>query len=290
MLSGILVLDKPAGISSGQHIRKLKKFLTKEKIGHAGTLDPLATGILIACLGQMTRFSDYISVLSKSYQAEILIGKQTTTGDIEGKILKETNFIPSERDIKNVIKSFIGEINQTPPIYSALKHKGKPLYKYARKGINVEINPRKIFIDQINFLSLENNILKLEISCGKGTYIRVLAEDIANKAGSLGTLANLRRIKSAGYNIRDSLDLNSLDKDNFRDKIIAPGDALNSLDDIQCRSEIIEKITKGQKVEMKLTSEDKFLRLFDKKRNFVGIIENCNGYIKPKRLLTIDSN
>jgi tRNA pseudouridine55 synthase len=171
-----------------------------------------------------------------------------------------------------------------------LKHKGKPLYKYARKGINVEIKPRKIFIDQINFLSLENNILKLEITCGKGTYIRVLAEDIANKAGSLGTLANLRRIKSAGYNIGDSLDLDCIDKDNFRDKIIAPGDALNSLDDIQCRSEIIEKITKGQKVEMKLTSEDKFLRLFDKKRNFVGIIENCNGFIKPKRLLTIDSN
>ena len=288
MFSGILVLDKPSGISSGKYIRKLKNFLTAEKVGHAGTLDPLATGLLIACIGQMTRFSDYLADLSKSYEVEILLGSQTNTGDIDGEEIKKTDFIPSENDIKKAIKNFIGKINQIPPIYSALKYKGKPLYKYAREGIDIKIEPRKILIHQINFISFYENILKLEITCGKGAYMRVLAEDIAKKAGSLGTVANLRRIKSAGFEIDNSIFINELNHDNFKEKIITPGDALQRLDDIQCRPEIIEKITKGQKVEMKLTSEDKFLRLFDKKRNFVGIIENCNGFIKPKRLLTID--
>ena len=288
MYSGILVLDKPTGISSGEYIRKLKNFLTTEKVGHAGTLDPLATGLLIACLGQMTRFSDYLADLSKSYEVEILLGFQTNTGDIDGEEIKKTDFIPSENDIKKAIKNFIGKINQIPPIYSALKHKGKPLYKYAREGIDIKIEPRKILIHQINFISYYENILKLEITCGKGAYMRVLAEDIAKKAGSLGTVANLRRIKTAGFEIDNSIIIDELNHDNFKEKIITPGDALQRLDDIQCRPEIIEKITKGQKVEMILTSEDKFLRLFDKKGNFVGIIENCNGFIKPKRLLTID--
>ena len=288
MLSGILVLDKPKKISSGDYVRRLKKYLTKEKIGHAGTLDPMATGILIACVGQMTRFSDYLANLPKSYEAEILLGQQTNTGDIQGEVVERTNFIPSRDELKKIIKSFIGEIDQVPPIYSALKYKGKPFYKYARKGINLDINSRKVLIHKINFISLKNNILKLEISCGKGTYIRVLAEDISKKAGSLGTILNLRRIESAGFKVEDSLSEESLCDDNFQEKIIAPGDALNCLDDIQCRSEIIEKITRGQKVEMKLTSEDKFLRLFDKNKNFIGIVENCNGFIKPKRLLTID--
>ena len=288
MLSGILVLDKPKNISSGNYVRKLKKYLSKEKVGHAGTLDPMATGILIACVGQMTRFSDYLANLPKSYEAEILLGQQTNTGDIEGKVIERTNFIPSRNELEKILNCFVGEIDQVPPIYSALKYKGKSLYKYARKGINLDMNSRKIEIHEINFISFEKNILKLEISCGRGTYIRVLAEDISKKAGSLGTLLNLRRTESAGFKVEDSLREESLCNDNFREKIIAPGDALNRLDDIQCRSEIIEKITKGQKVEMKLTSEDKFLRLFDKNKNFIGIVENCNGFIKPKRLLTID--
>ena len=288
MLSGVLIIDKPYGVSSGEHIRKLKKIIGKEKIGHAGTLDPLATGILIVCLGQMTRFSDYLAAHSKTYEAEILFGNQTSTGDIEGEITKSSSHIPKKDEITDILDSFIGDIYQTPPMYSSLKHKGKSLYKYARKGITLDVKPRKITINSIKYISLEDKTLKLNINCGKGTYIRVLAEDIAKKLGTVGTLGNLRRIESANFKIDEALNLDSINQKNIVKKIISPGDALNCLNKIQCAPEIVDKIIKGQKVEMKLTSEDRFFRLFDKNKNFKGIVENCEGYLKPKRLLTID--
>jgi tRNA pseudouridine55 synthase len=173
-------------------------------------------------------------------------------------------------------------------MYSSLKYKGKSLYKYARKGITLDIKPRKITINSIKYISLKDKTLKIVINCGKGTYIRVLAEDIAKKLGTVGTLSNLRRIESANFKIEEAQDLDLIDQDNISKKIIPPGDALNCLNKIQCAPEIIDKITKGQKVEMKLTSEDRFLRLFDENKIFKGIVENCEGYLKPKRLLTID--
>ena len=133
------MVDKPYNVSSGEHIRKLKKIIGKQKIGHAGTLDPLATGILIVCLGQMTRYTDYLASASKSYEAEILFGNQTTTGDIEGDIIQSSPFIPEKEKIFKVLDDFIGEIDQIPPRYSSIKYKGKSLYKYARKGIQIEI-------------------------------------------------------------------------------------------------------------------------------------------------------
>ena len=290
MFSGVLVVDKPYNVSSGEHIRKLKKIIGKQKIGHAGTLDPLATGILIVCLGQMTRYTDYLASASKSYEAEILFGNQTTTGDIEGDIIQSSPFIPEKEKIFKVLDDFIGEIDQIPPRYSSIKYKGKSLYQYARKGIEIEIPSRKVIINSIEFISFEERTLKLNINCGKGTYIRVLAEDISKKLGTVGTLANLRRVESANFKIDKAIDLDLINSKNLNKKIIPPGDALNCLDEIQCAPEIINRITKGQKVEMKLTSKNKFLRLFDNKKNFLGIIENCEGFIKPKRLLTIDYN
>ena len=286
MLNGALILNKPSGVSSGVFSRKVKKLLThKEKVGHAGTLDPLASGILIVCIGQMTKFINYLTKERKTYVVEITIGMKTSTGDTDGEIIKLSKNIPSKEEFKKEIKNFLGDIDQKPPIFSSLKYKGKPYRYYAKKGISIPINERKVRIENIKIISLLENKLKLKVDCGPGTYIRSLAEDICKNLGALGSVSSLVRIKSAGFQIKNSFELDQITKENIDRKIISPGDALSALDRIQCRPEIVEKITNGQAIEMERAKENGFFRLFDKHENFLGIVESYEGFLKPKRLL-----
>ena len=286
MLNGALILNKPSGISSGIFSRKIKKFLRfKEKVGHAGTLDPLASGILIICIGQMTRFIHFLNLERKTYTAEISLGIKTNTGDLEGKIIEKTNNIPTTKDFEKTLGNFIGDISQKPPAYSSLKYKGKPYRYYAIRGIPIKIEERMVKIYDLKILSLKNDTLKIHVDCGSGTYIRSLAEDICESLNSYGAVSGLIRTKSAGYLIDDCLDLEEINKENIEKKIIKPGDALRGLDRIQCRSEIVDKITRGQIIETEMANKNGFFRFFDTEENFLGIVESYDGLLKPKRLL-----
>jgi tRNA pseudouridine55 synthase len=288
LISGLLVLNKPKGISSGEFVRKLKPLIQNSKIGHSGTLDPLARGIILACIGQMTRFTQYLANEKKMYIAEMTFGLKTNTGDLDGKVLQEDNFVPTKKDFNSILKKFVGNIYQEAPLFSSLKYKGKPMYQYARKGMNIPSKSRNIEIFSIDLISKNKNKFTFSVDCGKGTYIRSLVNDIAREFNTVAVLSDLERISSADHNIKESHEIETINSDNLSNKLISMGDALRSLDEIQCAPEIIDRIINGQKVfleEAKLKSI--YLRLFDENKDFIGILKNNGGLVSPKRLLSI---
>ena len=221
MLNGILIVDKPSEWTSFDVIAKLRGVLKTKKIGHSGTLDPLATGVLPLFIGPCVKAVDMQQNHNKKYTATILFGKKTDTGDITGTVLQECNKIISEQDLLSVLPSFSGKSQQVPPMYSAIKINGQPLYKLARQGIEVERKPRDIEILEIDYISgVAQNEFVISVKCTKGTYIRVLLEDIAVKLGTVATMTNLRRTESGNYSlshaktlqeIYDAVEQNSFD-------------------------------------------------------------------------------
>ena len=213
IVSGVLLIDKPQGMSSQQVVSKVKYLLKSDvhdskKAGHTGTLDPMATGLLPICLGEATKFSHYQLDAIKSYHAIIKLGEQTDTGDAEGEIIA-TSPVPhvTQAMLQSVIKQFLGEIMQVPPMYSALKKDGKKLYELAREGIEVERAARPLIIYELSLTPLSDQQLQLTVTCSKGTYVRVLAEDIAKALGTLGHLTALRRIQTGDFEIADAITL-----------------------------------------------------------------------------------
>ena len=287
MINGLLQIDKPKAESSASYIRRLSKLEPELKIGHCGTLDPMATGILLVCLNQMTRFASYLSSSEKTYRACISFGKKTSTGDSEGEIIesKEFSFLDfSSKDIENTIQKFQGKSKQKPPAFSALKYKGKSLYEYARKGIKIDKDEREIFISSIKLLSIMGNEINIEVSCSSGTYIRSLAEDIGELFNCPAYLKNLRRTRSGNFFVKNAI---KLPEDRLPvDKIISPNDALNCFNEIQCAPDIVDKLRNGQFVESNLKYDSStILRLRDSKRGFIGLVEYNEGLLKPKRFL-----
>ncbi|AGF46960.1 tRNA pseudouridine synthase B [Candidatus Kinetoplastibacterium desouzaii TCC079E] len=195
-IDGLLLLDKPLGLSSNAALQKVRHLIKASKAGHAGTLDPFATGLLVCCIGKSTKSSSIFMEFPKSYIATIKFGEETDTGDLTGNIVfKSEKQIPIvEDDLIEVLNSFVGEIYQVPPMYSALKHNGVPLYKYARDGININREARKINIYSIKLLYIRGDCAGIEVFCSKGTYIRTLAEDIGRALKSFAHLVQLRRI------------------------------------------------------------------------------------------------
>lgn len=185
-MNGVLIVNKPKGFTSQDVVSKVKKLLNEKKAGHTGTLDPLATGVLPVLIGSSTKLSKYLIEHNKTYVAKIKLGQKTDTGDSEGKVIEEKH-IPSisVSEIEKVLNTFLGEQTQIPPMYSAIKVNGKKLYEYARSGENVEIAPRGIEIYSIELLNFEDGQIEFEVSCSKGTYIRVLCEDIAKALGTV---------------------------------------------------------------------------------------------------------
>lgn len=218
-MNGILIVNKPEGITSQGVVSKVKKALNVKKVGHTGTLDPLATGVLPILVGNCTKLSKYLIEHDKTYRAIIKLGEKSSTGDREGEII-EIKDIPdnlNEEIIRKVLSSFLGKQVQTPPIYSAIKIKGKKLYEYAREGKEVEIPKREIeiyFIKLINFEKQEKTI-EFEVNCSKGTYIRTLCEDIAETIGTVGYMNALNRIKVDRFKIEDSFSLEEIEKGKY---------------------------------------------------------------------------
>lgn len=198
-VNGILLFDKPSGQSANQALQRVRHLLLKAKAGHCGTLDPMATGMLPICFGSATKVIEYLLAADKCYEAVLELGSATDTGDKEGQVVAE-QLVPglSQDLLDQVLSKFQGEISQIPPMYSALKREGKPLYQLARQGITVERAPRSLQIKKIEAVLLAPNRISLTVLCSKGTYIRVLAEDIAKSLGTLGHLTMLRRLYTAG--------------------------------------------------------------------------------------------
>lgn len=201
-INGVFLLNKPLGISSNAALQRVRWLFRADKGGHTGALDPLASGLLPICLGEATKFSHYLLDSTKRYQTTIQLGNSTTTGDVEGEVLLEAD-IPTltEEKILKVIEQFIGDTEQIPPMYSALKKEGRPLYELARKGIEIEREARPIHLSAIELLSFTENSITLDITCSKGTYIRVVGEDIAKALGTYGHLTYLHRIQTGHFAI-----------------------------------------------------------------------------------------
>lgn len=293
-VSGIILLDKPKGVSSNEALQQVKRIFHAQKAGHTGSLDPLASGLLPICFGEATKFSNYVLTADKSYATECQLGVTTATGDQEGDVL-ETKPVPvlNEQTITEVLESFLGESMQIPPMYSALKQNGQPLYKLAREGIEVEREPRQIWISSITLKSIDGDKLSFDVSCSKGTYIRTLAEDIGEKLGCGGHVTELRRFDLGVFHINESVTLEKLHA--LRDeKAFAEMDeyiqsietALTDLPSVSLTDDSAFYIKQGQAVQVPKSPVDGLVTLYDSKKQFMGMGEiQDDGKVKPSRLL-----
>ena len=215
MKSGILIINKPKGITSHDVVAKVRKILQTKKVGHTGTLDPMATGVLVICIGAATKLVQYLTCESKIYEVEMKLGVKTDTGDITGNIVEEKQVnINYEEKLHEILKKFIGKQKQIPPMYSAIKKDGVKLYKLAREGIEVEREARDIEIFSIdNVETQNNNLIRFKVHCSKGTYIRTLCEDIAQKLGTIGTMTYLNRIKTGNFEIGQAISIDEISEE-----------------------------------------------------------------------------
>lgn len=227
--NGIIIIDKPEGFTSHDVVAKLRGILKMKKIGHAGTLDPMATGVLPVCLGYATRASDYIMNGEKEYEAEVLFGVETDTQDITGKIINSFDRPPSREELLNALKSFEGEILQVPPMYSAIKMNGKKLYQLARAGEEVEREPRKITVYKTKLLRYSGDRAKIRIRCSKGTYIRTLCHDLGQKLACGGCMSSLVRTKNGPFELKDAINLNDISEESVAKWIISPENLFTKL-------------------------------------------------------------
>jgi len=256
-VSGVILVDKPKGMTSQQVVSKVKYLFKSpihdsKKAGHTGTLDPMATGLLPICLGEATKFSHYQLDADKSYQATILLGSQTDTGDADGQIVTKAS-IPKfdEASLATIAQQFLGAQQQIPPMYSALKKDGKKLYEYARAGIEVDRPPRDITIKAINLQMIDDTQINLTVTCTKGTYVRVLAEDIAKQLGTLGHLTALRRTQVGKFSIDKSIALSSLEEIGLegRQSWLLPIDACIDIDaELTLTEEQCTRVHMGQRL------------------------------------------
>jgi len=213
-MDGILLVDKPSGPTSFDVVRAVRRAFHIKRVGHAGTLDPLASGLLIVCIGQGTKLVPYLMDSEKHYTAKISLGTQTDTDDSQGEIIYEAPVPHLDiRDIEQAISIFLGEVEQVPPIFSAIKKDGEALYKKARRGEDVKPLPRKVLIHSIDIINFDGTEIELEISCGKGTYIRSLARDLGAELGTRAHLCALRRTYTSGFSIEEALSLAQIDSE-----------------------------------------------------------------------------
>jgi tRNA pseudouridine55 synthase len=247
---GVLLLDKPAGMSSTQALAKAKWLLNAEKAGHTGTLDPFATGLLPLCFGEATKYASDLLDADKSYEATVHLGVTTSTGDTEGEVLEIREVHVNREQVDRVLSHFRGKISQTPPMYSALKVDGKPLYAYAREGITLERKAREILIHDIELVEFDFVTLKIRVRCSKGTYVRVLGEDIGKALGCGAHLTQLRRTSIAHLSVVDSIPLSVLGENSEpRSSLLRPVDSLTSmLPAVQLNQDLIRRFMHGQRL------------------------------------------
>ncbi len=288
-ISGVLLLDKPLGYSSNQALQKVKLLYQAAKAGHAGTLDPLATGVLPLCFGEATKFAHYLTDADKTYIATLKLGVTTSTGDAEGEVLISHPVNISLEQFKAACLKFVGEISQVPPMYSALKHEGKALYEYAREGVEIERKPRLVTIHGITNNSFVQDVAVITVTCTKGTYIRTLAEDIGNFLGCGAHLIGLRRTATANYQIAQSITLEQFEAMTQEQRLAAlmpPDSAVLDLPTIVLDADSSFYLQQGQAVWQSGMIPSGLIRLYNESQVFLGLGEQqADGKIAPKRLI-----
>jgi len=235
-VNGVLLLDKPVGLSSTQAMAAAKRLFRATKAGHTGTLDPFATGLLPVCFGEATKFSRFMLEARKAYRATLKLGEVSSTGDTEGVITRQSSVAVDGAQVQHVLRGFVGPQSQTPPMHSALKHGGVPLYELARKGIEVERSPRAITINAISLVSLAGSQMVIDVDVSKGTYIRVLAEDIGRTLGCGAHLTDLRRTATGGFDVTSAVSLDALagyPQNGLDHLLLAPQSLCTGLPEIQ---------------------------------------------------------
>ena len=293
-VNGVLLLDKPSGWTSNQVLQKVKYLYQASKAGHTGSLDKPATGLLPICLGEATKFSSALLDADKHYRTRVKLGEITTTGDAAGESV-EKRAVPEfdEPKLEDVLENLRGNIQQVPPMYSALKQNGTRLYQLAYQGVEVERPPRAVSIYSLNLCDFGKDWLDLDIHCSKGTYIRSLAVDIGSRLGCGAHVEVLRRLGSGPYKAQDMIDLPGLEKlaelgtEQLDDALLAVDSALLDLPSASLDDALVQLVRQGQPVTASGTPKSGKLRIYDSRQRFLGLAEvQQDGRIAPRRLLS----
>lgn len=288
-LDGVLLLDKPLGMGSNSALQAVKRLYRAQKAGHAGTLDPLASGLLPVLFGEATKFSQMVLEADKEYLAQARLGLTTTTGDAEGEVLERRAVLVSPGAIEPVLRAFRGAITQVPPMYSALKHKGRPLYALARKGEIVVRAPRPVRIHELELLRFAGDTLDLRLRCSKGTYVRTLVEDIGRALGPGAHLSGLRRTAASGFRLQDAVTLDQLQQADAagRDRWLLPTDRLlDGLPRVNLPAPMAERFERGQAIRLALGIEGR-CSVYREQGALLGVGEaDASGELHPRRLVS----
>lgn len=288
-VDGVLLLDKPVGLTSNSALQKAKRLFRALKAGHTGTLDPFATGLLPLCFGEATKFSQFLLDSDKIYRAEVQLGVRTSSGDLDGDVIAQRSVSVNEITLRAALQRFVGEIEQVPPMHSALKHHGRPLYEYARQGVEIHREPRRVHVYSLSLESLHDQVCVLRVHCGKGFYVRALADDLGECLGCGAHLTGLRREAVAGFNVTQAMTLETLTDmaEERRDVQLLPADAL--IPDLPVRhldQESEWQITHGQALWLSGLKQGALYRIYSENGVFLGVAQvNEAGKLAPKRLL-----
>jgi len=298
-VDGLLLLNKPPGMTSNRALQTVRRLLNAKKAGHTGSLDPSATGMLPLCFGEATKVCAFLLDADKTYRVTAKLGTATDTGDADGSEAIETAEVPnlSFEEWNDVLQEFLGESMQVPPMYSALKKDGKRLYELARQGEVVEREPRKIRIDEIRLLEAAGTRLVFRVTCSKGTYVRTLVEDIAKKAGTVAHTARLHRESVGDFRAEDMLDLASVeasiddDREGFRASLLGPDVALTGFPAIELDVSESKRFSGGQAVQVVEDGMKGLARVYEAGGRFLGVGElSGDGWLAPRRVFLTQEN
>ncbi len=290
-ISGVLLLDKPQGLTSNAALQRVKKLFFAQKAGHTGALDPLATGMLPICFGEATKFSQFLLESDKSYRVVGKLGERTDSGDSMGNSIETSDVKVSNKALEKALQKFRGDIMQVPSMFSALKHQGQPLYKYARKGIEIERPARPVTIYQLDLIRFENNEVELEIECSKGTYIRNIIDDLGQMLGCGAHVTQLHRNYVADYPVDQMVSLEQLEADQEQrislDKYLLPTDSpVLYLDSAELDQASADYFLQGQAINYPNLQQGDLIRVYDEEQNFLGIAEvDDEEMLAPKRVI-----
>lgn len=285
-VDGVLLLDKPSGPSSNAVLQRARRLLGAARAGHTGTLDPLASGLLVVALGEATKFSGALLEADKAYRARIALGARTDTGDAEGNVLSRSDVAVSESGLRAALERFRGEIDQVPPMHAAIKHEGRPLYVYARRGESVDRAARRIAIHRLDLETFEGDAATLYVECSKGTYIRTLAEDIGEALGCGAHVAALRRLAVGPFTVEQSVglaDLEGLSTEERRTRLLPPQVLLASWPRLRLESALAARFRLGQ--EVPAGAGEGRVAVFGEDETFLGAGEVSGGTLRPRRLV-----
>jgi tRNA pseudouridine55 synthase len=289
-IDGILLYDKEIGLSSNRALQQVKRLLNARKAGHTGSLDPLASGLLPICFGEATKLSQYLLDSDKRYLTTFKLGETTTTGDCEGDVIEEKPVNVTSLQLEQALATFSGLIEQVPPMYSALKKDGQPLYKLARQGIEVERKPRSVEIIDLKLISFDGHSVELDVHCSKGFYIRSLAVDLGELLVCGAHVTELRRTSVGKFNIEDSINMDELAELSQQQQLeqLLPLDAgIDAMQAVSLSDDASYYFCQGQQVRTANDAQEGLVRVYNENGDFLGIGEALSGRrIKPKRLLS----